>query len=176
MSTTLKNNLVYIIALLLVIGGLVWLGFKFLKPKNNNVVAQTTDNQPTGDSQSGGWAGRGNRQGGRGNFSPPVHGTIQSISGNNIILTADDGSTKNVTTDANTRITDMENGERTQLALSDLANGESISVMNSGTDTTNITARMIFIGTFTPGQGRGNWGGGSQNSNDSQSTSGSSAL
>ena len=168
--------------MLLVIGGLVFLGLKFLKPKNNALTAQATNNQfPQGNGASGGWAGRGNGQGRGGNFTPPVHGTIQSINSDTIVLTADDGSTKNVTITSDTRITDMENGQRTTLALSDLTNGEAISVMNSGTDTTNIQARMIIVGTFTPGQGRGNWNGANSGSSDSsdsqsQSTNGSSAL
>jgi len=170
MPEVIKKNLVYIVAMLLVVGGFVWLSVKFLKPKSNTLAVQATNNQfPQGNGQSGGWAGRGNGQG-RGNFAPPVHGTIKSISGSTIVMTADDGSTKNVTTSADTRITEMTNGQRTELALSDLTNGEEISVMNSGTDTTNLQARMIIIGTFTPGQNRGSWSGGSSSSpSDSRS-------
>jgi len=92
-------------------------------------------------------------------------------------MTASDGSTKNIVTTSDTRISEMDNGTRQTLSISDLKTGETINVMAQDTTVNPITPQMIIIGTFTPPaessggyQGGGNgggWNGGSQNNSGS---------
>lgn len=185
----LKKNMPYIVILLVAVGICTFAGFKFLKGSKSNTAAQmansSAQDQPgsgfgsgNGNSAQGGRSGRNGQ--GRGNFQP-VHGTIASIDGQIIKMTADDNSTKNITTSSTTRITRMDSGQRVTLTLSDLKVGDEINVMNSGTDTTNIAARMIIVGQFTMpqnggggqwrGQGQGESSGGQSSGVSDQSTS-----
>jgi hypothetical protein len=174
---SLKKNWIYVLILVIGIGGIAFGAYEIHKLSSNKTATATNDQNPSqgGNNPGGGGGRQWGQGGGRGNFTPPVHGTIASISGSTIVMTADDGSTKNVAVSGTTRITETQNGSRTTLQLSDLKQGEEISVMNSGTDTTNLTARMIIIGTFTPPQ-RGQYpsqnGGSDSTGNNSVSGSG----
>ncbi|MEI6144583.1 MAG: hypothetical protein WCP91_03210, partial [Candidatus Berkelbacteria bacterium] len=162
----------YIILIVIVIGGGIYVGLRFLKPANASSNNQSADASGQNNSGPGGRFGGG----GRGNFKP-LTGTIASISGLTIVMTASDGSTKNIVTTSDTRISEMDNGTRQTLSISDLKTGETINVMAQDTTVNPITPQMIIIGTFTPPaessggyQGGGNgggWNGGSQNNSGS---------
>jgi len=175
----LKKNLPYIVLVVIVIGAAVFLWYKFLGPGKTKST-QTADNgsQQNGSGfggQNGQSRGRGG-SGQRGNFTP-LHGTVSSINGQTIVMKADDGSNKNIICDSNTRISEQDNGQMTQLALTDLKNGDEITVMANGSTSGDITPRMIIIGTFTrPSGGSGrNWGGGDQGSSSDNSGSSDSS-
>ena len=143
-----KKNIGYIILLVIVLGGSIWAGIKFLKPTNKN-------NQTSGSNLN-----QGRRFQGQGNFNranfPRIHGTISSINGSTIVLKADDGNNKNIICSSSTRIIKQENGQMSQLTISDLKMGDEINVMSSATDgQSDIQARAIIVGKFQPPQDRG---------------------
>lgn len=154
METLVKKNFPYLVMLIVVFGGVIYFGVKYLKPKN-------TDNQVASQNQNGGF-----RQGGgtgRENFTPPITGTVSSISNQTIVMKESDGTIKNITCDSSTRISKEDNGQRATLAISDIKTGDTINVMSSDTSGANITAKMIFVGTMsfpTRGNGTDNFGSG----------------
>ena len=115
-----------------------------------------TANQPGGPGGSSRF-GSGQRTG-RGNFKPTT-GTIASISGQTLVITLADNTTKNIDCSNTSRISETQNGTTTQLAFADLKVGDKINVMGTDTNGT-IAARMIFIGDMpTRGGGGGGYGG-----------------
>lgn len=180
MKFDFKKNLTYIIILMVGIGGLCFGGYEIYnseKPKTGS--AQTSDSganpsAPNGSDQRGQW-GQG---GGRGNFAR-LHGTVTSVSDSTIVMKADDGSSKNISVSSDTRISRMDNGQRTTLAISDVKANDEISVMASDNSQSTITPRMIIIGAFAPSQ-RGQYQGGGNNgynsSGGTDSTSSNSSI
>lgn len=157
---------------LLAVGGFIFGAVKFAGA-NKNSSSQTAANNPANNqNSSGGGRGSGGRSG-RGNFSPPTTGTIQTISGPNLTLTASDNSIKNVTTDSNTRFSKFDNGNRTQISLTDLKVGDQVSVIGSSDSTGTIVARMVFLGQMPTGGFRGgsNGSGGNFQQNDNSQNS-----
>lgn len=166
MKESLKKNWPYLLVAL-IIGGGVTFGILKLTKANKGSSQQAISNDQfnqKGEAGGQGFAGRI----GRGNFSPPTTGTIQTISGSTITLTATDNSTKSITTDSNTRFSKFDNGTRTTLALSDLKTGDQISVMGTSDSSGNITARMVFIGQMPTPQRRSSESGGFNNDNNLQ--------
>ena len=144
-----QKNLIYLGVIVIVVVLVVWAGIKILKPSSTTADTSSPNSQTGPGNKRGQWG-----QGGeRGNFKP-LHGTITSIDANSgtIVMKADDGSTKNITTDSTTRISEMSNDTRQTLAISDLTSGEEINVMASDTSAATITPRMIIVGAFTPPQ------------------------
>ncbi len=162
----IKKNWLYILIIVVILVGGIYSGIRFLKPANagsNDQTANASGQNPSG--QNGRFAG------GRGNVKP-LTGTISSISGMTIVMTASDGSTKNIATTGETRISEMENGSRTTLALTDLTVGETINVMAQDTSADPITPRIIIVGTFSPPSGGsqgGGWNAGGSSSDNSAS-------
>ena len=157
----IKKNLPYIAIIIIVIASTTFAVFKFVLPANSKSQdsSEIADNGSMGsyNGSTGGQNGRTGRGGQRGNFQR-LHGTITSISSQTINMTADDKSTKTLTCDDNTRISTQENGQMTQLTLSELKPGDEINVMGDDTSSSNITPRMIIVGTFTaPQNGGGSW-------------------
>jgi len=159
-----NNNFIYIAIVVVVVAGAVWAGAKFLGKSN-------------GSNNGGSVAGANNQRGqfgqgrGRGNFKP-LSGTIQSISGQTIAMKADDGSAKNITVADTTRIMKQDNGQRVTLTIADLKVSDKINIMSDDNTKTDITARMIMVGDFTPPQGGFRPGGsGGYGGQDSQGTS-----
>ncbi len=174
---SIKKNLIYIILLICVVGAATFFGFKFLRSSNSKQASVTSPDQAGGFAQNGygGGAGRTrNPNSNRPNFKP-LHGTISSIQDQTIVMKADDGSSKNIICSSTTRIMEQSNGQRVQLAVTDLKVGDEINLMSSDTTQSNITAQMIFIGQFTmPQRGSGSWQGG-QNSTGSTDNQGSAS-
>jgi len=79
----------------------------------------------------------------------------------------------------------MDNGTREQLTLADINVGDEINVMTSDSSASDIQARMIVIGAFTPPSSGDDWRGGpgmdnpsgsDYNNNPSSSSSDTQAL
>lgn len=160
-----KNNLPYIIILIVGLLGLTFLGFKILKKtdKDSQVAGQeafvdpgSSNTRPNGRS----WGGPsgGQNGGNRPNFKP-LHGNVTSVGSDKIIMKADDGSTKNISVSSDTRISKSGSGQRQTLTIADVKTGDEINVMASDTTGSTITPMMIMIGEFTPPQGRGSYQG-----------------
>lgn len=156
----MKKNWIYIVILVVVLGGAFFAALKYLKSSK----AQNNQTADANGQNSPGQNGRFGRGGNRGNFTP-LHGTISGVSDSTIVMKTDDGSSKNITTTSDTRIMKMDNGERSTLALSDLKVGDEINVMTEDSSQNPIAARMIFIGTFSPPANRGQWQGGGTGGN-----------
>jgi hypothetical protein len=163
----LKKNIYYIIILVCGIGILAWAGVKFLKKSNASGQTAQVSGQNSGQNPPNGSGGSwgGGRGGNRGNFQR-VHGTVTSVSESTIVMKADDGSAKNITVASDTRITKMDNGQRTTLAVADVKVADEITVMTSDSSQSNISPRMIIIGAFTPPQ-RGSYSGGGNGADSS---------
>lgn len=151
----LKKNYIYIIILIIGLGGLVFGGitiWHYSKKQTSSQVAGANDNQNMPGGNGGRW-GQGQN---RGNFKP-LHGTVQSVdqSSKTIVMKADDGSSKNIVCSDSTRIMKQDNGQRVNLTLADLKVNDEINVMSTDDSQTNIQARAIFIGTFTRPQDNG---------------------
>jgi hypothetical protein len=174
-TSALKKNLPYLIIVVLFFG-LIFMGYELLKPKDtvNNKTASNQNGQSFGGNGNGGDFGGGGSGGSgrRGNFTPPTAGTISNISGETITMTdTSDNSTKTITCDSTTRFSEFSNGQRSQLSISDLTNGETINVMGTANGN-NITAKMIFVGTMPT---RGSWGGGGPNGSPDNSSNDNSS-
>lgn len=168
-----NNTLFYILLLVIVVVSSAAAGYFLLRPKTASTALEQTTS-PDKNGYSGGFSQ--DRQGGRGNFKP-LHGTISSINTNSgtIMMKADDGSTKNISISSDTRISKMDNSQRQELAITDLSAGEEINVMASDTTQTDITPRMIVIGTFTP-PSRGSYQGNDGLNNNTQPDNSSTAI
>ena len=141
-----KQNIFYIVILILVLATVAFAVVKFAKPKSNNA------NNPSASASANASRTRGSGQGfNRGNFKP-IHGVVLSVNGQTIIMKADDGSSKNITCSDSTRISKQDNGQRVSLTLADIKVNDEINVMSSDTAGSDITPRMIIIGTFSPPQ------------------------
>lgn len=166
-----KNNLPYIIILVIGLLAITFAGIKFFK-KSNQSSTQASESQGSSSPNNAGQGsgtGRGQRGANRGNFKP-LHGTVTSVSSDTITMKADDASTKNIAVSSTTRISKTDNGQRVTLTISDIKTGDEINVMAQDTTTSNITARMIIIGTFTPPQRSGSSQSGGYNNDQSQTT------
>jgi len=169
-----KNNLPYIIILIIGLLAITFASVKFFKkikenPVDTSNIENSFDPNATGQSQA-----RGQRGGNRGNFKP-LHGTVTSINGNTIVMKADDNSVKNISVSSDTRISKMTDEQQETLTIAEVKTGDEINVMAQDTTTGDITAQMIVIGTFTPPQ-RGESG---QNVNPDSlpdNTTGSSSI
>ena len=140
---------------LLLLAGIAFVIVKYVIPANSKTTqAASTDQSKLGTQCGTGRAGRNGQ--GRGNFTR-LHGTIASINNQTVVMTADDKSTKNLTVTSTTRISEQQNGQMTQLSLSDLKVGDEINVMGGDTTSANLTPRMIIIGTLSMPQGGGGW-------------------
>ena len=173
-ETKIKKNLPYIIILVIALTATAFAAVKFLSPKKTDQASQQTADSSQGqpNNPSGRQGGRG---GNRGNFQR-LHGTVASVSDTAIVMTVDDKSSKTINCDSTTRIMKQENGQTVQLSLSDVQVGSEINIMGGDPTQSNITPRMIIIGTFTPPQNGGSWQGrNSQNSNYQQPTDSSSS-
>ncbi|MGA2666638.1 MAG: hypothetical protein ABSE91_00930 [Patescibacteria group bacterium] len=165
-----KKNLPYLILIFVVILAAIFGGYELFKSsKSSNQQASANSGSQSGSSGSRRFGGS------RDNFKP-LHGNITALNGQTIVMKADDGSTKNIDISSSTRIMEQQNGQMTQLSLSDLKVGDEINVMASDTTSSDITPRMIIIGqfqrptNFSPGSGGFN-GSGSTNSSNSNGTS-----
>lgn len=67
-------------------------------------------------------------------------GVIKSVQGNSLQITTQDGSTVNVTMDANTSVQKMAAG-----ATADLKTGERVTIQGAASGG-NVTARLIIVG------------------------------
>lgn len=140
METLVKKNFPYLIMLIVILGGLIFFGAKYLKPKNTDSPAMS-QSQNNGFNRGGG--------GGRGNFTPPITGTVESVNNQVVVMKESDGTIKNITVEASTRILKEDDGQRKTLVISDIKTGDKINVMSSDTSSSNITAQMIFVGTMS---------------------------
>jgi len=102
-------------------------------------AAQTPDPNaqanPSGQGQQGQPRGGANQLLQRG-----TAGVIKSVQGNTLLVTAQDGSTVNVTMDANTSVQKMTAG-----ATADLKAGERVTIQGAASGG-NVTARLIIVG------------------------------
>jgi len=170
----LGKNYPYIIiaiVLLAIVIGAGWWFYKLSQAKN----AQNTQDQSQDQFGLSGRQWSGGKGGNRGNFKP-LHGAISEISDSIIVIKTNDGSSKNIATTSDTRIMKMENGQRITLEFSDLKVGDEINIMAQDSNQSTITARMIFIGTFSPPINRGQGQGGGVNDNLQEENFDSSSL
>ena len=97
----------------------------------------------SGGAPSGDFAGGG----AGGGFTA---GTVTSVDGDTVTLELDDGSTVTVTTTDDTTVTTT-----TDASVSDLAEGDSLTVMGEADDDGNVSATAISEGTAGFGGGMG---------------------
>ncbi|MCX6808690.1 MAG: hypothetical protein NTW50_03415 [Candidatus Berkelbacteria bacterium] len=171
----IKKYLPHIGISIIVLTAMAFTSIKFLIPSIKSTInsPQSASAAVSPDkSSSQNTAHKGQFGQGRGNFQP-LHGTIASINGQTIVMTTDDKSTKNINCSTTTRISRQDNGQMTQLSISDLKVSDEINVMSSDTTATDITPRMIIIGTFTAptggSGGNGTWQRPNSNSGSSDS-------
>jgi len=96
----------------------------------------------TGDAPTGGFGGAG------GGFTS---GTVTAIDGDTVTLELDDGTTVTITTTDDTTVTTTD-----EASVSDLAEGDSLTVMGEADDDGNVAATSITEGAT----GFGGMGGG----------------
>lgn len=106
---------------------------------HNGSSASRASGTRTGTFPGGGGAG-GGAGGGSGGFTA---GTIASIDGDTITLTLADGSTVKVTTSSTTTVTKTDTG-----TLSDLAKGDTVSVIGATDSNGAVTATTVSEGAL----------------------------
>lgn len=147
-----KKNKTYIALILIGLAILIFAGIKFFKSGDSK--SKSAENQNSENNFSDGQYGRRGPGGNRAGIKP-VSGTIESISGQTIKIKTDNESSKNIICSDETRISEQVDGEMSQLSLSDLMVGDKINVMTEDSSSSDIKARMIMVGEFTPPQNRG---------------------
>ena len=148
-----------VIALLAVMGGLVGCSSQEQNPQSGQGQPPAGAITPSAQVSAGGQPGQGGGQPG-GAGGPGSSGTVKSVSGNTIVLTAQDNSTLTVKMDDKTSIQKNVAG-----TLADIQTSVRLVVMGDQSSGT-ITARSIQIGVggassaMPPGQGGGQPGQG----------------
>ena len=143
-----------VIALLAVIGSVVGCSSQEQNPQSGQGQPPAGAITPSAQVSAGGQPGQGGGQPG-GAAGPGSGGTVKSVSGNTIVLTAQDNSTLTVKMDDKTSIQKNVAG-----TLADIQTGVRLVVMGDQSSGT-ITARTIQIGVggapsaMPPGQGGG---------------------
>jgi hypothetical protein len=152
---------VAVIALLAVMGGLVGCSSQEQNPQSGQGQPPASAITPSAQVSAGGQPAQGGGQPGQGGSQPGgaggpgSSGTVKSVSGNTIVLTAQDNSTLTVKMDDKTSIQKNVAG-----TLADIQTGVRLVVMGDQSSGT-ITARTIQIGVggapsaMPPGQGGG---------------------
>jgi hypothetical protein len=149
----MKQILMVVIALIIVV--IVGAGGFFAGTAYGQTQAQNTRNefirnrQGNGGGQGGapGQFGQSGQGGQGGQFGrPAAFGTVKSVNGDTIVLTQTDGSTVNVTVNAQTAIQKTVSG-----TASDIQPGERITVLSDQTGS-NIVARDIQLRPNNPPQ------------------------
>ena len=81
-----------------------------------------------------------------GSFGGATSGTVTAVDGDTVTIELEDGSTVTVTASADTTVTTT-----TDAAVSDLAEGDTITVAGETDDDGNVTATSITEGALTVG-------------------------
>jgi hypothetical protein len=140
--TTARTPRRWLTPLLAVIAALVVGVFGGILIGHSTASASTSTS--TESSQTGGFPGNG--QGRSGNVTS---GTITSIDGDTVTLKAIDGSTVKVTTSGATTITKSDTAK-----VTDLAAGETVTVIGTTDSSGNVTATTVTEGATGFGGGR----------------------
>jgi hypothetical protein len=118
------------------------------------LIGHSNASATTNTSQAGGFPGGGTGTGAEGAGTGRAgggftSGTITSIDGDTVTLKTTDGSTVKVTTSGTTTVTKSDTA-----TVSDLAKGETVTVVGTTDSSGNVTATTVTEGTTGFGGGR----------------------
>ena len=133
-----KNKNIAVACLVLIVAAGAFFAGTIYQKNQKPGSTQVSDSSTTGFNRGG---GQGFTPGSGSSFrGGGTSGTIASISGSTITVTATDGSTKTITLGDSTTITKSQT-----MAESDLAAGQTVTVMGTTNSDGSVTARNITI-------------------------------